>query len=361
MNILMVANGTLSVAHQELVIGAALKKAGHGVQIIHDLDFGFFNKNYLPPPLVEDDIVKQAHGDYSAIKTRINPDIIFGLDQSVAPFVLTVKQHIPRPALCMFLDFPKHVIDHGSPADYNPDYSSRYYQWLGHAMQLDNIIFNNEVAVKEWYIRENVMAELVWYPLCNLEDIAKVKKKGNALKDIYTDPYIASCHRFINYKGTEYLVKALYGIEGIKYHAVSVSGNIEKQVEAYAKSVLSDRFIYTKRAEEQHKLEIIRGALVFCYPQITYWVGGLSSLEAMALGTPVVCYDYPVLRELYGDSVVYAEKKSVDSLQEKLVEVLNEDIDEQSVRIQKGKERIKKFFTPDVMARKLTGIFEKYL
>ena len=151
----MVANGTLSVAHQELVIGAALKRAGHTVQIIHDLDFGFFNRNYLPPPLEEGDIVKQAHGDFSSIKTRVNPDIIFGLDQSVSSYVLAIKKHVPRPALCMFLDFPKHVIDNGSPADFNPDYSSRYYQWLGHAMQLDNIIFNNAVASEEWHRREN--------------------------------------------------------------------------------------------------------------------------------------------------------------------------------------------------------------
>ena len=53
MKILCLAHGTLSVAHQELVIAAALKSAGHEVQITHDVNFGLFNKGFIPEPLTE--------------------------------------------------------------------------------------------------------------------------------------------------------------------------------------------------------------------------------------------------------------------------------------------------------------------
>ena len=113
----------------------------------------------------------------------------------------------------------------------------------------------------------------------------------------------------------------------VKYKAISVSGNIEKQVEADAKNKLEDQFVYIKQAPEKQKLKIISNAMLLCYPQITHWVGGLSPLEAMALRTPVVCFDFPVLRELYGDCAIYAKPKDVDSLQDKILSVLNDDFD----------------------------------
>jgi glycosyltransferase involved in cell wall biosynthesis len=348
----MLANGTLSVAHQELVIGAALKKAGHNVQIIHDVNFGFFNKAFLPEPLNEEDMVPQEHGNFQALKARVEPDIIFGLDQSVAPFALSAKHHIKKPTLCMFLDFPKHVIDEGSPVNWNPDYAKRYYHWLSCGLSLDSVIFNNKVACDEIKRRENKETELVWYPLCNLNYIEQITKKVDL-----EDPYVVSCHRFIAYKGTEFLVKALYGID-VKYKAISVSGNLEKQIEAHARSVLEDNFEYFPRAEEKLKLKLIANALLLCYPQITNWVGGLSPLEAMALRTPVVCFDYPVLRELYEDCAVYAKPEDIDDLQVKLITVLNDDYDMSIV--DKAEARIAEHFTPDKMAERLTKVFEKY-
>ena len=352
MKILCIAHGTLSVAHQELVIAAALKQQGHDVAVTHDMDFGFFNKGVLPEPLTEEDILPHKHGDFSGLRIKEPPDIILGMDQSVAPVVAAAKKHGNRPALCMFLDFPKHVIDEGSPVDYNPEYAQRYYSWLAAGYELDNIIFNNSIACTEIKSRRNTDTELVWYPLCNLDQIKQTTKKIDL-----EDPYVVSCHRFVAYKGTEYLVKALYGMN-IKYQAISVSGNIEKQVEADAINKLGDQFVYIKQAPEKQKLKLISNAMLLCYPQVTHWVGGLSPLEAMALKTPVVCFDFPVLRELYEDCAIYAKPKDVDDLQEKILNVLNGDFD--TTILKSARNRVFKHFTPEAMAKKLTKVLEKY-
>lgn len=360
MKILLVANGTLSVAHQELVIGAALKRYGHQVQIIHDPDSGHFNKGYLPAPLEESDILRQQHGNFREAKVKYAPDVIFGLDQSVSPFVLGINEHLKVPSFCMFLDFPKHVIDEGSSADYSPDYSQRYYYWLSCTEQMTNVIFNNSVAVEELTKRSNKKAELVWYPLCNWDLINKINSNPHNVEDIYTNPYVSSCHRFVHYKGTEYLIKALYGID-VDYKAISVSGNLEMQICAFGKHMLQDRFIHINKAEEEEKLNIIKNSILLCYPQITYWVGGLSPLEAMALKVPAVCFDYPVLKELYGDCAVYANKRDIDDLQNKILDVLNESLDVRIERANRAYNRMELYFTPGVMAENLTKVFEKYL
>lgn len=353
MNILILAHGTLSVAHQELVIAAAIKSEGHQVQITHDINFGIFNKGFIPEPLTKEDIIPHIHGKFDDLRVKIEPDIILGMDQSLAPVALAAKEHGNKPALCMFLDFPKHVIDIGSPVDHNPEYGNRYYSWLHAGLKLDSIIFNNNVACEEIKLRDNRDTELVWYPLCNFEDIKKVKKSVNE-----EDPYIASCHRFVAYKGTDYLIKALYGID-VKYKAMSVSGNIEKQVSAFGSSTLGDKFQHIVQAPEKLKLKVIADAMAFCYPQITDWVGGLSPLEAMALRTPTIVFDYPVLREIYEDCVIYVKPKDIDDLQDKIISVLNGDFDDSI--IDRAEKRMHEFFTPKRMAQELIKVMKKYL
>lgn len=353
MNILCIGNGTLSVAHQELVIAGALKSLGHSVKVTHDLEWGFFNQNKIPSPLEPGDLIITKHGDYKDFYPVFDfgkTDIIFGLDQSVVPFVYTMRKKLGCPAVAMMLDFPKHVIDEGSPADFNPDYSNRYYTWINMLNDIDGIVYNNEIAANHVSMLLEREVHLVWYPLCNLDAISKIEKRKS-------DPYVVSCHRFINYKGTEYLIKALYGVP-IDYRAISVSGNLEQQITGFGQDMLGGRFIKMPKLSEEDKLQTIANAEVLVYPQITDWVGGLSPLEAMALRVPVVCFDYPVLRELYEDCAVYAKKKDIDSLQEKILMVLNEEYDKSI--IDRAQERIQSNFHPNQMAKKLIAVFEKY-
>lgn len=349
MKILLVGNGTLSVAHQEISIAAALKEVGHEVRLTHDLEWGFFNKRIVPP-LEPGDIIKLRHGEYKPINCDFGtPDIIFGLDQSTTPFVGMLGKHLGARTGVMFLDFPKHVVDEGSAADYNPEYSHRYYNWLSEAAGFQYFVFNNKVAANHAAGVLNRKITLIWYPLCNLDIIKQIKPTAK-------NPYVVSCHRFVNYKGTDYLIKALYGIP-IPYRAISVSGNIELQIRGYAEDMLGAYFDYIPKATEEEKLQIISEAAVLVYPQVTNWVGGLSPLEAMALRVPVVCFDYPVLRELYGDCAIYAEQRDVDSLQDRILKVLNGEFD--TSIIDKAEKRIWSAFTPKQMAIHLTRMFDE--
>lgn len=69
---------------------------------------------------------------------------------------------------------------------------------------------------------------------------------------------------------------------------------------------------------------------------------GLPGLEAMALGTPVVCSDIPVFREVYGDAVLRFDPNNPNDMTQKIQEVLqNKTL--RSDLIEKGKRQATKY------------------
>lgn len=51
---------------------------------------------------------------------------------------------------------------------------------------------------------------------------------------------------------------------------------------------------------------LVAGAQVFAFPSVQEGFG-LAAMEALAPGVPVVARDLPVLREVFGDNVIYAD------------------------------------------------------
>jgi glycosyltransferase involved in cell wall biosynthesis len=75
----------------------------------------------------------------------------------------------------------------------------------------------------------------------------------------------------------------------------------------------------------------------------------MSIIEGWSVKTPGVCFDYPVLRELYQDCVVYAKPNSILDLREK-IDMLYKDEAMQKEMAEKGYERYLQYFTPKNMA-----------
>lgn len=66
---------------------------------------------------------------------------------------------------------------------------------------------------------------------------------------------------------------------------------------------------------------LYKNAEAFVFPTLSEGFG-LPGLEAMAAGTPVVCSDIPVLREVYGDAALYFDPKDPQDMSEKIQQVL---------------------------------------
>jgi glycosyltransferase involved in cell wall biosynthesis len=88
-------------------------------------------------------------------------------------------------------------------------------------------------------------------------------------------------------------------------------------------------------------LRLYRSASLFVYPSL-YEGFGIPILEAMASGTPVVCSDIDVLREVGADAAGFFDPRSPQELATRIREVL-ESPERQALMQQKGLERARLF------------------
>lgn len=346
MNILVYGNGTLSVAQQEQKICSSIANLGHQVYLICNPNKKLFDVGKVPKHknlhILEEE--ESRYDPYLVQEIKVSIDACLGMDQSVAPFVAAYKeQHKDVYCTCMFLDYPVHVVDDQGSVNYNFNYSQRFYYWLSCALTLDDIIFNNTVAVDRFKQKFKRDSKLVWY--CITED------NFINLYDSRRKDYIVGCNRLIPYKSTHYTVDALARTD-LKYAHIAVSGNLKDQFLKSCQESLPGRYVLYEKCPEEKKMAIIADAKIMVYPQTTEWVGGLGIIEAMSVKTPGICFDYPVLKELYGDAVLYARKRSVASLREKIKE-LNSNEELYADLQEKGYKRFKQYFTKDKMARNL--------
>ncbi len=360
MNILVFGNGTLSLGQQERKICSEIAKKGHTVYILYNGDKNLFDVGKVPEePNMHSIELPYSYYHYpnllkalGSVKETIN--VVLGMDQSVCSYVSEYKKMNPQtPCYCMFLDLPMHVVGGKDKINYNFNYSQRYFYWLTSGLEIDGIIWNNTIAQETFKSMYNRDSYLVWY--CLPED--------SFFEDNYVNEailqkkeYIIACNRLIEYKGTHLLVEAMRRLP-YDYVHIAISGENMQEFYKNTKKAIKGNFSLIEKAGEFQKMKLIAEAYCLVYPQITEWMGGLPPTEAMSVRTPVVAFDYPVLRELYGDCVLWAKPKSISDLRKK-IQLLYKDKDLYSELQIKGYDRFKKYFTKEIMAMNLLKILE---
>ena len=88
----------------------------------------------------------------------------------------------------------------------------------------------------------------------------------------------------------------------------------------------ADRVHLTGWVSDAELQSLVAGAAVLAFPSL-YEGYGLPPLEALACGTPVVCSDLPVLREVLGAHAVFAPAQDAPAFAAALAGVLAEPVD----------------------------------
>jgi glycosyltransferase involved in cell wall biosynthesis len=89
--------------------------------------------------------------------------------------------------------------------------------------------------------------------------------------------------------------------------------------------------------------EVMKSSKVLLYPDHEAGYGwGIAIAEALACGIPVVAYDLPVYRELYGDKVCLVKPWDIDSFSRKVTTLLKDDKKRQELG-EKGRDYVKKY------------------
>ncbi|MFH0929967.1 MAG: glycosyltransferase family 1 protein [Candidatus Moraniibacteriota bacterium] len=127
--------------------------------------------------------------------------------------------------------------------------------------------------------------------------------------------------------------------------------------ETIEKNNLADKIIFPGWIDEEDKPALLQMAACFVFPSL-YEGFGIPIIEAMAAGTPVVCSDIPVLREIGKDAALFGDPKNPKDFAEKINAVLSDENLRNSL-IGKGIEIAKKY-TWQKTAEKTLGIYESF-
>lgn len=128
--------------------------------------------------------------------------------------------------------------------------------------------------------------------------------------------------------------------------------------ETLSRAKKNDKIIFKENLDDEALVKEYNISTLFIFPSF-YEGFGLSVLEAMACGTPVVCSNTTSLPEVGGDAVVYCSPNDVNDIAEKMEMVLSDDKLQQEM-IAKGLKRAKQF-TWEKSAKEHMRVFKEAL
>jgi len=101
---------------------------------------------------------------------------------------------------------------------------------------------------------------------------------------------------------------------------------------------LAERVILSGYVPDENLVGLYKEAEAYIFPSLSEGFG-IPGLDAMALGTPVVCSNIPTLKEIYGDAALYFDPYSASDLAEKIEKILQDQKLRQDLT-EKGKKQV---------------------
>ncbi len=105
-------------------------------------------------------------------------------------------------------------------------------------------------------------------------------------------------------------------------------------------------------------VSLIRGARAAMFPSL-YEGFGLPALEAMLLGTPVICSNTSSLPEVAGDAAVMVDPYDTQAITQ-AIRAIDADADMRADFVARGKERAT-LFSPEIYREKLRDVYDRHL
>jgi len=121
--------------------------------------------------------------------------------------------------------------------------------------------------------------------------------------------------------GRKDFITLLYAFQEIRQHiknAILIRVGEPEYIDLIKESKLEKYIVYFSKINDFHLNTLYNSADVFVFPS-TYEGYGLPVMEALSCGTPVMCSDIPVFREIYKNNVTYFPVGNYHSLSNKIL------------------------------------------
>lgn len=154
-------------------------------------------------------------------------------------------------------------------------------------------------------------------------------------------PYILAAGKLSPRKNVASIIKALAAVKDkVPYDLITVGGDgwdmgqIKELGETYG---IADRVYFAGYVSDQELKELYAKASIFIYPSL-FEGFGLTILEAMACGAPVITSNTSSIPEVAGKAALLIDPSSVQELQEAIINIhVNKELVDQLIRA--GKQR----------------------
>ena len=128
--------------------------------------------------------------------------------------------------------------------------------------------------------------------------------------------------------------------------------NFDRKIdEAIEKNDLQDKIIFPGWIDEEDKPALLQMADCFVFSSL-YEGFGIPVIEAMSAGTPVVCSDIPVLREIGKGATLFCDPENSQQFSENISKILNDENLRRDLA-EKGKSIAQKFTWPKTAEKTL--------
>lgn len=144
------------------------------------------------------------------------------------------------------------------------------------------------------------------------------QKKSLLKKYQLPEPFIFYLGSLYPHKNVLSVVRALKQVPEYQL-VISSARNVfsERFLKQVAALGMKDRVRLINFASDEEVIQLFMQAQALVLPSESEGFG-LTGLEAMAMGTPVICSDQPVLREIYKDGAIFVDTKSPKAIAESL-------------------------------------------
>ena len=162
------------------------------------------------------------------------------------------------------------------------------------------------------------------------------------------------------------LVAETLGVDNVQLH---VAGYLGKKDEPYLEELvnqihswnLSDSFVHHGEVTRTQKIDFLNRLHVFSVPTVYRESKGLSIIESLANGVPVVQPRHGAFPEMIDatDGGILVEPESAEAVATGIIELLN-DTDRREYLGETGKINVHQKFNDTIVAKQLLKVFEKY-
>ena len=172
------------------------------------------------------------------------------------------------------------------------------------------------------------------------------------------EPYLLYVGNLYTHKNVFRMAKALKLLKQKTRMVVASSRNaFTEKFQNFVKKEKLEDLIEVKIGISDQELSVLyKNASLFVFPSLSEGFG-LPGLEAMQQGTPVVCSNTPVFKEIYKDAALYFEPKDEKDIAEKIDEVLGSEKIRKDL-ITRGTKLVKEF-SWSKMAEETMSIYEQ--